>query len=78
MDGWMDGWREGGREGGRDRWIHRSIHGQFISQKITIQTGNQRLHRNLKMSKHRLLYFVVFEVCSLTFTLSFPKQYCNN
>ena len=61
-----------------DGWMDRSIHGQFITQKITIQTGNQRLYRNLKMSKHGLLYFVVFEVCSLRLSHSFPKQHRNN
>ena len=45
---------------------------------LGVQTGNQRLHRSLKMSKHGLLYFVVFEVCSLRLSHSFPKQYCNN
>ena len=29
---------------------------------LGVQTSNQRLHHSLKMSKHGLLYFVVFEV----------------
>ena len=41
---------------------------------LRVQTGNQRLHRSLKTSKHGLLYFVVFEVCSLRLSHSFPKQ----
>ena len=41
---------------------------------LRVQTGNQRHRRSLKMSKHRLLYFLVFEVCSLRLSHSFPKQ----
>ena len=43
-------------------WLFQFHAGALDFSILGLQTTNQRLHRGLKMSKHGLLYFIVFEV----------------